>query len=96
VADDVALEVAELGEVKVLAAKALAELAAEGLPCSTERRLGVDVRDTKAIHFDHRTNVQGDLPEGRDLESASDLRSCGQRKGRPDLLGRPILPGTGN
>jgi uncharacterized protein DUF6894 len=43
--DDAGLEVGSLSEVKVLAAKSLAELAADVLPCSAERCLGVDVRD---------------------------------------------------
>jgi hypothetical protein len=47
VEDDAGSEVADLNEVKVLAAKALAELAAEVLPCSTQRCLGVDVRDAQ-------------------------------------------------
>jgi hypothetical protein len=47
VADDAGFEVADLAEVKVLAAKALAELAADVLPCSTERCLAVDVRDSE-------------------------------------------------
>ena len=45
VTDDVGLEVADLETVKVLAAKGLAELAVDVLPGSSERCLGIDVRD---------------------------------------------------
>ena len=47
VSDGFGSEAGDLNEVKVIAAKALAELAAEVLPCSTERCLGVDVRDSQ-------------------------------------------------
>ena len=43
--DDFGIEVANLDEIKTLAAKALAELAVDVLPGSVERELGVDVRD---------------------------------------------------
>ena len=45
VVDDVGLEVAGLEAVKVLAAKGLAELALDVLPGTSERCLGIDVRD---------------------------------------------------
>ena len=45
VVDDVGIEVATLEAVKVLAAKGLAELAVDMLPGSSERCLGIDVRD---------------------------------------------------
>jgi hypothetical protein len=41
------VELADMDEVKTLAATSLAELAAEVLPSSWERRLGVDVRDER-------------------------------------------------
>jgi hypothetical protein len=47
VTDDEGLELTDLKEVKVLAAKALADLAAEVLPRTTQRCLGVDVRDSE-------------------------------------------------
>jgi hypothetical protein len=43
--DDVGLEFPDLETVRMQAAKSLAELAADVLPRSTERCLGVDVRD---------------------------------------------------
>jgi hypothetical protein len=49
VVDDIGLEVADLETVKVLAAKGLAELALEVLPGSTERCLGIDVRDERSL-----------------------------------------------
>jgi len=45
VTDDVGIEVAGLETVKVLAAKGLAELAVDVLPGSSQRCLGIDVRD---------------------------------------------------
>jgi metallophosphoesterase superfamily enzyme len=45
VRDDDGLELADLQQVKRMAARSLAELALEVLPASTERCLGVDVRD---------------------------------------------------
>jgi hypothetical protein len=45
VTDDIGIEVADLETVKVIAAKGLAELAVDVLPGSSERRLGIDVRD---------------------------------------------------
>jgi hypothetical protein len=45
VTDDVGLEVADLETVKEIAAKGLAEIAVDVLPGSSERCLGVDVRD---------------------------------------------------
>ena len=45
ITDDVGVEVADLETVKVIAAKALAELAVDVLPGSLERCLGIDVRD---------------------------------------------------
>jgi hypothetical protein len=47
-ADEVGLEVADFESVKELAAKGLAELAVDVLPQSTERCLGVDVRDQQS------------------------------------------------
>ena len=49
VVDDIGLEVADLETVKNLAAKGLAELALEVLPGSTERCLGIDVRDERSL-----------------------------------------------
>jgi hypothetical protein len=43
--DDVGVEVSGLPAVKVLAAKGLAELALDVLPGSSQRCLGIDVRD---------------------------------------------------
>ena len=43
--DDDGLELANIDEVKSIAAKSLAELALDVLPSSSERCLGVDVRD---------------------------------------------------
>ena len=43
--DDMGLEFPDLETVRAQAAKSLAELAVDVLPCSTERCLGVDVRD---------------------------------------------------
>ncbi|HYE87947.1 MAG TPA: hypothetical protein VEA16_16400 [Vicinamibacterales bacterium] len=48
IVDDVGLEVADLETVKVLAAKGLAELAVEVLPGSSQRCLGIDVRDDRS------------------------------------------------
>ena len=41
------MELANLDDVKKIAATSLAEIALELLPYSSERRLGVDVRDDK-------------------------------------------------
>ena len=49
VVDDIGLEVADLETVKSLAAKGLVELAVEVLPGSTERCLGIDVRDERSL-----------------------------------------------
>ena len=46
VIDNVGVEVAGLPAVKVLAAKGLAELALDLLPGTSERCLGIDVRDS--------------------------------------------------
>jgi hypothetical protein len=46
--DEVGVEVANLEAVKKLAARGLAELALDVLPASTERVLGIDVRDEKS------------------------------------------------
>jgi hypothetical protein len=48
VTDDVGVEVADLEAVKVLAAKGLVELALDVLPGSSERCLGIDVRDEES------------------------------------------------
>jgi hypothetical protein len=45
--DDEGLEFPDLEAVRVQAAKSLAELAADVLPGSTQRCLGVDVRDAR-------------------------------------------------
>jgi hypothetical protein len=45
--DDVGIEVATLETVKIIAAKALAELALDVLPYSCQRCLGIDVRDSR-------------------------------------------------
>ena len=48
VTDDVGLEVADLETVKVIAAKGLAEMAVDVLPGSSERCLGIEVRDVQS------------------------------------------------
>lgn len=46
--DEVGVEVADLEAVKKMAARGLAELALDVLPGSTERVLGIDVRDEQS------------------------------------------------
>ena len=48
VTDDVGLEVTDLETVKVIAAKGLAEMAVDVLPGSSERCLGIEVRDLQS------------------------------------------------
>lgn len=43
--DDEGVEIADPGRVRIMAAKGLAELAADALPASHSRCLGIDVRD---------------------------------------------------
>jgi hypothetical protein len=56
--DDEGLELPDMEAVKVQAAKSLAELARDVLPCSTRRELAVEVRDLRQsvmkalLHFE--------------------------------------------
>ncbi|HEX8192035.1 MAG TPA: hypothetical protein VF552_03980 [Allosphingosinicella sp.] len=45
ITDDVGIELADVAQAKVYAAKSLAELALDALPGATRRCLGVDVSD---------------------------------------------------